>query len=62
MADVFELVALALPGEVALESLPATVRQFVKVTASSSGAAPSVRRRISFATVQRRDEASGYQG
>jgi len=29
MADVFELVALALPGEVAPESLPATVRQFV---------------------------------
>jgi hypothetical protein len=29
MADVFELVALALPGDTAPESLPATVRQFV---------------------------------
>ncbi|SKD05592.1 hypothetical protein SAMN05445504_9541 [Burkholderia sp. CF099] len=29
MADVFELVALALPGDTAPESLPASVRQFV---------------------------------
>ncbi|REE07602.1 hypothetical protein B0G71_8137 [Paraburkholderia sp. BL27I4N3] len=29
MADAFELVALALPGDVAPESLPATVHQFV---------------------------------
>ncbi|WP_231337697.1 hypothetical protein [Paraburkholderia sprentiae] len=29
MADAFELVALALPGDVVPESLPATVRQFV---------------------------------
>ncbi len=29
MADAFELVALALPVDVAPESLPATVRQFV---------------------------------
>ncbi|EIM93435.1 hypothetical protein WQE_49353 [Paraburkholderia hospita] len=29
MADAFELVALALPGEVAPESLPTTIRQFV---------------------------------
>ncbi|TFE37942.1 hypothetical protein E2553_40035 [Paraburkholderia dipogonis] len=29
MADAFELVALALPGDVAPESLPATVRQFM---------------------------------
>ncbi|CAD6560134.1 hypothetical protein LMG28727_07046 [Paraburkholderia kirstenboschensis] len=29
MADAFELVALALPGDVAPESLPAIVRQFV---------------------------------
>ncbi|BCZ84822.1 hypothetical protein PTKU64_84970 [Paraburkholderia terrae] len=29
MADAFELVALALPGDTAPESLPATVRQFV---------------------------------
>ena len=29
MADAFELVALALPGDVAPESLPATIRQFV---------------------------------
>ncbi len=29
MADAFELVALALPGGVAPESLPAIVRQFV---------------------------------
>ena len=29
MANAFELIALALPGDVAPESLPATVRQFV---------------------------------
>jgi hypothetical protein len=29
MADAFELVALALPGDIAPESLPATVRQFI---------------------------------
>ncbi|SDJ49006.1 hypothetical protein SAMN04487926_1558 [Paraburkholderia steynii] len=29
MADAFELVALALPGDTAPESLPTTVRQFV---------------------------------
>ncbi|MBT2792845.1 hypothetical protein [Paraburkholderia strydomiana] len=29
MADAFELVVLALPGDVASESLPTTVRQFV---------------------------------
>ncbi|CAB3742794.1 hypothetical protein [Paraburkholderia rhynchosiae] len=29
MADAFELVALALPGDVAPESLPATARQFI---------------------------------
>jgi hypothetical protein len=29
MAEAFELVALALPGDIAPESLPPTVRQFV---------------------------------
>ena len=29
MAEAFELVALALPGDVAPESLPSTARQFV---------------------------------